>query len=343
MKPSRPHAPRRGPHVLLALALTGAFAVGGSPSALAADDAGGVAWSVRTADNTNGAARANFSYSVDPGAVIEDAMVVVNTGTETLPLTVYAADAFTTASGEIDVLVDGTPSVDSGTWVAVAPTTVELAPGQQTEVAFTITVPGDARPGDHAAGIVTSLTTSASAQPLTVDRRLGTRINLRVAGELVPGAGVSNISTAYTPSWNPFEPGVLRISYALTNSGNTRVTGRETITAAGPVGLLGSTFGPTQLSEVIPGSTIDVVREIPIISFGWLSGSATVSPEGVGLGAGSAAPVTMEFSIPAVPWSLFALLLLALGLAVAAVMLIRRRERRATTGAAGEDAVVGAG
>lgn len=335
---SAPHPPRRrrvllASAVLVALGLTGAFAVGTAP-ARADDSAGGVAWSVRTADNANGNARANFIYDVDPGAVIEDAMVVVNTGTEALPLAVYAADAFTASSGEIDVVVDGTPSVDAGTWVDVTSATLELAPGQQTEVAFTITVPADARPGDHAAGIVTSLQTTDASQSLSVDRRLGTRINLRVAGELAPAAAVSNVEASYTPSWNPFAPGVLTISYALENSGNTRITGLETIAVAGPGGLLGTTFAPTQLAEVIPGSTIEVATEVPTLSLGWLSGSATVTPEGVGLGAGSVAPVAMEFSIAAVPWSLYALLLLVVGAAVLVVALIRRRERRRTASSA---------
>jgi len=321
-----PRAPRHALRTLLALVLTGASALGGGASAALADETtGGVAWSVRTADNTNGTARANFTYDVDPGTVIEDAMVVVNTGTETLPLAVYAADAFTTSSGDIDVLVDGAPSVGPGTWVTVNPASVELSPGQQTEVAFTITVPADARPGDHAAGIVTSLVATDSSQSLSVDRRLGTRINLRVAGELVPAATVSHVAAMYTPSWNPFQPGNLTISYTLENSGNTRITGREVISAAGPAGLFGAALEPTQLGEVIPGSTIDVVSEVPITSLGWLSGTATVVPEGVGLGAGSAAPITMEFSVPAVPWSLYALLLLVAGVVIVTVLLIRRR------------------
>lgn len=323
---SRPKRTR----LLLALVISGAFVMGGAAApAVAATSEGGIAWTVQTADNANGTARGNFTYDAVPGAVIQDSMIVVNTGTVALPLTAYAADAFTAASGEIDVLVDGTPSVDSGTWVSVSPTTLDLAPGQQAEVTFTISVPANARPGDHAAGIVTSLVSHDTSQSLSVDRRLGTRINLRVAGTLAPAAAVSGVEAGYTPSWNPFAPGTLTLTYSVQNSGNTRITGQESLAATGPVGLFGTTTAPAQLGEVIPGSTIEVRRELPAMSLGWLTGSVTVAPEGVGLGAGSVTPIVVDFSAPAIPWSLYALLLLVIAVVLTGVILIRRHERRA--------------
>jgi uncharacterized protein (DUF2062 family) len=319
--------------------IAGALAVGGTPvaehaaaaataTATAAVTDGGVAWTVQTADNGNGTARANFSYEAEPGEVIQDSMIVVNTGTVALPLAVYAADAFTAPSGDIDVLVDGSPSVGSGTWVTLSPAALDLAPGQQAEVAFTVTVPADARPGDHAAGIVTSLVSEDASQSLSVDRRLGTRVNVRVAGDLAPAAVVSGVATGYTPSWNPFAPGVLTVAYSFENSGNTRLTGYETIAAFGPIGLLSTTTPATQLKEVIPGSTIEVRSDIELLSPGWLTGSVTVAPEGVGLGAGSVTPITVHFSVPAIPWSLYALLLLVVAIVLAVVLFIRRHERR---------------
>lgn len=310
-----------------ALALLVAVAVtGGAAPASAAD--GGVAWTVQTADNANGTARGNFAYDAEPGAVIEDSMIVANTGTVALPLSVYAADAFTASSGEIDVLVDGTPSIDSGTWVSVAPATLELAPGDVAEVAFTITIPVDARPGDHAAGIVTSLVSRDPSQSLSVDRRLGTRINVRVAGALAPAAVVSDVAAEYAPSWNPFAPGILSVTYSFRNSGNTRIRGQEAVAAAGPAGLFATTAGSSQLAEVIPGSTIEVRSEVAAMSIGWLEGEVTVTPLGVGLGAGAVAPIAVSFSVAAIPWSLYALLIVAAAIALAAVLGVRRRARR---------------
>ena len=163
----------------------------------------------------------------------------------------------------------------------------------------------------------------------------GRPAHVNLQRELAPAAVVSDVEAAYTPSWNPFEPGVLVVTYALQNSGNTRITGRETLATSGPVGLFGTTGPGTQLSEVIPGSTIEVRREVPVMSLGWLAGSMTVAAEGVGLGAGSVTPIVAEFSTPAIPWSLYALLLLALVLVIVVVLLVRRRERRASAADAG--------
>ncbi|QLD11745.1 DUF916 domain-containing protein [Microbacterium oleivorans] len=333
---------RRRIRSLLALALAGALAVTGSLTAAAAEAGtraasgatGTIGWTVETADNDNGVGRGNFTYDVEPGAVISDTMVVVNTGTQALPLAVYAADAFTTSSGDIDVLVDGTPSIGAGTWVAIGTPAVELLPGQQADIAFTISVPADARPGDHAAGIVTSLVTTDASQSLSVDRRLGTRVNLRVAGELSPAAAIADVSTAYTPSWNPFAAGTLTVSYALENPGNTRITGVETLAVAGPLGLFGADTAPAQLREIIPGSVVEVTRELPVMSLGWVGGTLTVTPEGVGLGTGSVAPVTVDVGTVALPWSLYALLVLAAAI-VAGGLLVLRRARRARLTAAG--------
>lgn len=292
---------------------------------------------MQTADNEHGAARGNFTYDAEPGAVIADAMIVANTGTTPLPLAVYAADAFTASTGDIDVVLDGTPSVRSGAWVSISAGSLELAPGQQSVVDFTITVPLDARPGDHSAGLMTSFVSQDASQPLSVDRRLGTRINIRVAGELVPAATVAHVTASYTPDWNPLAPGILTVAYTLENSGNTRLTGRESIAATGLSGLFDTVTPTAQLSEVIPGSTIEVRREVPVLSLGWVSGSVTVSPEGVGLGAGSVNPVAMEFAVPAVPYSLYGLLVLLAGLVVGVVLLGRRRTRRAAIDAPGLD------
>lgn len=324
---------------LRVLALAGTLVLGLSTlplPAVAAD--GGVAWSVQTADNANGTGRANFSYDVEPGAVVTDTMVVVNTGTEPLPLAVYAADAFTAPSGEIDVLVDGAPSLGAGTWVAVPPTALQLAPGESADVAFTISVPADARPGDHAAGIVTSLTSQDASSTLSVDRRLGTRINLRVAGELTPAAAVTGVTASYEGSWNPFDSGRLIVRYSLENTGNTRLTGLETVTTSGLAGVLSTTTPPTQVTEIIPASTIDMEREMPAFSLGWITGTLTIAPAGVGLGAGAVSEVVTDFAIPAVPWSLYGLIALVAGAAVAITLVVRRSMRRRDAGRPAADA-----
>ena len=328
----------RLPHALGAAVAASVLLLTGLPTVAAAAAPGDVAWTVQTVDGEGGAGRGSFAYDLDPGQSVSDAMRVVNTGTVALPLDVYAADAFTTATGEVDLVEGGAPSSDMGLWVSVSAPQLTLQPGEQADVAFTIAVPADAAPGDHAAGLVTSLVSQDDSQTLSVDRRLGTRVNVRVSGELRPDAVIENVRTTYIPSWNPFEAGTLTVDYAVRNAGNTRLTGIDTVAAAGPAGLLTTVTPGQQLPEIIPRSVIDVRRELQVVSLGWVSGSVVVAPEAVGLGAELLAPVTVGYSAVAVPWSLLVLLALVIGVAVGTVVFVRRR--RGMEPAAGAAATV---
>ncbi|MCC2032923.1 WxL protein peptidoglycan domain-containing protein [Microbacterium allomyrinae] len=294
--------------------------------ALAADAPPAIAWTVETVDGAQGAGRPNFSYAVDPGATLTDTMRVTNTGATALDLAVYAADAYTTPSGNIDLNTTDAPSVDAGTWVVADVAALSLQPGQQADVAFTVTVPADAAPGDHSAGLITSFRGGESTDTIDVDRRLGTRVTVRVSGEIAPAVAVQNVTTTYSPSWNPFEPGTLVLSYRLANTGNTLLSGTDASTAAGPFGAFAAASAPLVLSEVIPGSSIDVVREIPIAPWGWVSGTVAVQPEAIGLGAQPLAAVTHEYGVVAVPWTLL-IAFSVIGVAVVVVWLVRRRRR----------------
>lgn len=304
-----------------------------APPATAAD-APAIAWTVETVDGANGADRPNFAYALDPGATVTDAMRVTNTGTTALDLAVYAADAFTTSTGDIDLNTTDTPSVDAGAWVTVEAGQLVLAPGAQADVTFSITVPADATPGDHSAGLVTSFRGGTSGGTIDVDRRLGTRITVRVAGELAPAVEVAAVDTSYRPSWNPFEPGTLVVRYRLTNAGNTLVTATDATRASGPWGIAETRPEPAALPEIIPGSTVDVVREVPIAPWGWVTGTVVTEPESIGFGAQGLATVTREFGVLAVPWTLLGVFVLIAG-AIVAVWIARRRRMRQAGGPGG--------
>jgi hypothetical protein len=332
--------------VALAVLVPVGAAVAATPIAMehvAAVDAPAIAWTVETVDGPNGARRPNFTYTVDPGTVIADTMRVTNTGTTSLDLAVYAADAFTTPSGNIDLNTADAPSVDAGTWVAADTPQLTLAPGAQADIGFTITVPPDAAPGDHSAGLITSFRGGSDGATIDVDRRLGTRVTVRVAGELTPAVDVDDVSAAYTSSWNPFEPGVLVLSYRLTNAGNTLVTGGDESTASGPLGAFGIAVDRLALPEVIPGSTVDVRREVAIAPWGWITGEVVLHPEAVGLGAQDLAAVTVPYTVAAVPWTLLIAFAAIAAIAVTVWLVVRRRAARPTAGAGAGVTAAGAG
>ncbi|MCS5716103.1 DUF916 domain-containing protein [Herbiconiux sp. CPCC 205716] len=323
----------------LALALIAA-PVGGLPDAATAAPSvpfasadTGPSWSVAPADRalpdgTTETGRANFDYAVEPGAVIDDAFEIRNDGAAPLELQVYAADAFTTREGSIDLLPAGTPSTDAGAWISVAVPQVTLQPGETTAVPFRITVPADARPGDHPAGLISSTPTASDSATVQVDRRLGSRVYLRVEGDLTPSAAVSGMRVDYSGSWNPLAVGALDIVYTLENTGDTRVTAVSSVTAGGPFGLAG-TSASEQLAEVLPGSAIEVRQRLDgVAALVWLSGAVQVLPEGVGLGGAALEPVDATFSFAAVPFVPLIVLIASAPVVLAIVLLVRTRHRR---------------
>lgn len=299
-----------------------------SPPTAVAD---GASWSVETADTRQGEGRANYAYEVDPGDVISDRLVVTNTGTDDLDLALYAADAFTTPEGVLDLRLADDPKVDSGSWIALRVESLALAPGESADVPFRITVPDDARPGDHPAGIVTSLLTSDAGSPLSLDRRLGMRVHLRVSGELAPAVEVRDATAEFTASWNPFAGGTVTVSYTLANTGDTRLTASDAVALAGPLGVGGAALSPQATAEVLPGSELAVVRTLEDVApLGWLGGSLTVAPAAVGVGAQALDAVTVDVSTATLSWTLLALLVLVLLAGATAFILILRRRRRMT-------------
>lgn len=334
MHRTAPPAPARTRLVAAAGVLAAALALA-APAAAAtvpttttistASGDGAVSWGVRPAAGADGSARANFVYEVEPGDVVDDVLVVTNHGVDPLTLDVYAADAFTTPSGALDLLAPGTPSTGLGAWVRVDRSSVDLAPGAEVEVPFVVEVPADARPGDHAAGVVTSLRTSQPGQTVQVDRRMGARVHVRVAGEAVPAVAARDGAVEVTGSANPFAPTAALVTYTVENTGDTRLAGTAAVTVAGPGGAAAVEV-VDELPELLPGDVL--VRQVQVGGV-WPLGQARadvdVLVEGVGLGAGSAAPRSLTATTWAVPWAQ----LLLLGAAVGLGLLLPRLSARA--------------
>lgn len=289
-----------------------------------------VSWGVRPADNeTHGAGRPNYAYAVEPGEVVDDALVISNYGTADIALRVYAADAFTTADGALDLLLPDEPSTDVGRWTRAAEPEVVVPAGETREVPFTITVPQNATPGDHAGGIVTSLVAARAADGITVDRRLGSRMHLRVAGALAPALSIESFSVEHLGELNPIAAGRAQARITLANTGNARLSGDVTFSVAGPFGIA-PVQATAQLAELLPGDR----RELQLVLDGvlpllWLGAELSVQPVVAGADTGVQLDAVLASTVvPAIPWSLLALLVLV-ALAVVVVVWLRRRGKAA--------------
>ncbi|GAA2011024.1 WxL protein peptidoglycan domain-containing protein [Microbacterium ulmi] len=323
---------------LLALVAIGLAAAPVGAAHAADDDA---AWSVRTAAGAFGDDRTSFGYTLDPGAEVDDALVVANHGTEPLELAVYAADGFTTESGQFDLVSADEKSIGIGAWLHSDAETITVGPGETADVPFTLAVPENATPGDYAGGIVTSLAEHDSAASISVDRRLGIRIALRVGGDLAPSLAVEDAHLSWDGGLDPFAGGDATVSYTIRNTGNAVLSARQAATVAGPFGLFATQAPAVDAPpQLLPGESWTVsfpVRDVPAAL--WLTATATVTPIVVDASGSTTAlaPVTATAVGAAVPW---ALLVLVVVLALLVVVALRVRSRRRARRQALEDARV---
>ncbi|HBU01069.1 MAG TPA: hypothetical protein DEB20_00595 [Acidimicrobiaceae bacterium] len=119
-------------------------------------------------------------------------------------------------------------------------------------------MPKDALPGDHAGGIVASVatpTTNADGAQVLVEKRVGTRLNVRVNGDIVPGAEIKNVSASYSGSLNPIAPGSVNVKYTFVNTGNTRLSGTVRLELSGIVGS--KSIDLPEVPVTMPGNTLE--------------------------------------------------------------------------------------
>ncbi|MCO1596183.1 DUF916 domain-containing protein [Micromonospora sp. RHAY321] len=312
----------------LALLATSAVAGLATGPALAAD--GDVAWTVRTASNSYGAARSSYSYNVNPGGVVEDEMVVANRGKAPLKLSVYAADGFTTEAGQLDLLPRDKTSTAIGAWARAGTGSVAIQPGKTAQVPFTISVPENATPGDYVGGILTSLTQAEQAEGINVDRRLGIRIKLRVGGELKPSLAIDDLHVTYGGTFNPFSKGDATVSYTIRNTGNAALAGKQAVSVSGPFGSLRVKAGGISAPpELLPGESWKVTVPVHgVAPTARLAATATLTPL-LSDASGSITPlkpVQVTAHGWALPWMLVLVLVVLIAVLVGA-LLYRRRNR----------------
>lgn len=334
-------AARRIPTAALAGMLCVLAALGSPASAQETDEPteqegtadGTLTWSVRPTPTDEQPDRPNFSYDVEPDDVIQDSIRVRNFGTEPLPLEIYASDAITTDSGAIDLLPAGEEPTAVGRWIVLSAAQIEVPAQSFVDVPFAMAVPAGAESGDHVGGIVTSYRSRATSggQQVVLDRRLGSRVQVRVGGELEPMLEISDVAIGYDGTFNPFGTGTLHVSYTVTNVGNVRLGAEQAVSVPGRFGFPGREATVDPMPELLPGSSLTYALDIHDV---WptMRTKATLEltpvPTRPGDAFGDPPIASTSESVWSVPWGQQAIVLLVVGVPLWAIWSRRRRERR---------------
>lgn len=273
--------------------------------------------------------RSRFSYQLDPGQTISDEYFVQNTGSVVQAVTIYATDAFNSANGDFALLDTAQNPTDVGSWVVfeggVSRVDLSLKPGQSRIIEFTLNVPAEATPGDHAGGIVVSAQTAGSQ--VVLDRRIATRLYARIQGDLVPQMAISSIDAVYTGEFfNPFG-GTATITTTLSNTGNVSLGANVVAGVKTLFGIPVAEFARIDVPELLPGTTRTYSFEVTGVG-AWVYLSPFVELAGTidadAINPGPMPTAERSVSLFVVPWHFLLLLF------VAGVLVIQLRSRSRT-------------
>ncbi len=212
---------------------------------------------IRPANADSGGAY--FAYNLVAGSTFEDAAVVVNDGESPVALRLYVADGVTAINGGTAFANAGQDRNGVRAWLATDTSELELAGGQEVRVPFTLSVPPDATPGDHVAGIVVEAPPKGGGGQgvaAAVVERAGVAVVVRVPGPPLERLSVGEMCLNQETGSNYFETPV-------TNDGNVLTRGEGSL-------VLTTTDGeevfnrPVDLDTVLPGDSTLLRMDAPL-------------------------------------------------------------------------------
>ncbi|MEU8244451.1 DUF916 domain-containing protein [Actinoplanes missouriensis] len=314
--------------ILLALAA----ALTPVPAQAAPTDA--LTWSVTPSGPKGPNGRPALDYKLDPGATVTDHVAVTNHSKQPLTLRLYAQDAFTTANGGYDLRAGTAAPTDAGLWITPRRDRLTVPATSRVVVPITVSVPADATPGDHAAGVVASLlagTTDAAGNRVSVDHRVGTRVYLRVTGPLQPALTLRDVEIKAATTWNPLRLPRVTATFTIANTGNVRLSGAPAARIEGPFGWGARTGAGTAFPEILPGGSLTstiTLDAVPALFRENLTIDVLPAPADGRPIDPPPVRASSEHALWLVPWPQLAFLALAAALVLAWLATRRRRGRR---------------
>jgi hypothetical protein len=176
--------------------------------------------------------RASFKWFVTPGGALSDHVAVVNLSVTPLTLRLYARDAENDSDGKLQLQPFSGNPTDAATWITVglpgAGATFTIPARSTAYLPVTLHIPANASPGDHTAGIISSLTsqvTGSGAQSINPDleQRVAVPVQVRVSGIVNARIGIRSVHPSYEQALNPIGHGRATITYTVTNTGNVNL------------------------------------------------------------------------------------------------------------------------
>ncbi|MCK5460040.1 LysM peptidoglycan-binding domain-containing protein [Candidatus Parcubacteria bacterium] len=170
-------------------------------------------------DLSNPQTQSIFIYSLNPGQIKEDGVLIINDTKETKTLFVYSADSSPATGGSFACKQFGEENKNVGSWIKLEKNEVVLDPMKSKIIPFTVTVPQDIESGEYNGCI--AIQEKKPPQKLKGGIRLSTRMAIRV-GVVIDGGLIKKlIISDFKISPNP-NGGYFTTPY-LENKGNISI------------------------------------------------------------------------------------------------------------------------
>jgi len=217
----------RGIRVLIMIAVTlAAFWLMSAPASAQSPLVFGIKPSGASARTPAGASF--FTYTLAPGARVDDTLTISNSGGELVILKLYAADGITSINGSTAFAAVEDIRSNTQSWLSTTVSDIPVPPGEEVTVAFQVVVPEDARPGDHVAGWVVEApprSGSAGGVGANIIERAGLAVVVSVPGDTVQQLVLGGICLNQETGSNYFEVPVRNEGNVLTSAaGSLRLT-----------------------------------------------------------------------------------------------------------------------
>ena len=245
-------------------------------AAFAADDGSGSSsggsptWSLAPTA-TPGAGQAGRSAIVvnaSPGDQISDSVTLYNPTDVPVQIQLFTSDAFNVKNGGGFALnTSPQPTKDAGAWISLPVVQFSVDAKTGVKIPFTIAVPANASPGDHSAGIVALGvapigTKQSGSTAIDVKRAVGTRVYVRVDGPTKPSLDIASMT--FDPAsavLAPFGGGTNKISFVLSNTGNTRMSPTMRVWVTDALGRTVKSFPKFNVADLLPGNSATITRQ----------------------------------------------------------------------------------
>lgn len=271
----------------------------------------------------------HFTYALQAGAHLRDAVIVDNFTAGPLTLNMYRANALTTPQGGFAPGQQAQPPLGATPWIALSRTTLILPPHSEQRVPFTVAIPRGTPPGDYLATIVGApVSTQRVANGLTLVSRAALVVDVTVVGHAHPALSLGS------PQVSGQGPNRL-VTIDVANTGNVLISLSGTINVSNGSDRFARPLGPANAYVLPGGHAILTTTWSRVPPIGWPTLKATIKA------AVSGTTVAMYTTHPVrlllIPWKYVQAAVVIL-VVVAATWLLTRKRRAQRRSRRAEDA-----